>query len=132
MNIGISNTQVAWNRTRYGFLIAAAGVLLAASAAIAVVSLTGGDGKAESLRAVPQSIPQSFTPAQTFIYIVGSETEAQAMQAAFLEVADSSEVNRHVIVVDSPESEASFALWQQELMLDATNASRTTVIDARQ
>ena len=116
-------------------------VALAGAAALAVSVLIGGIAVQEQSSAPSTPSQQAARPvpafdvagteSQVLVYVVGSESEASALQSAFVSAAYETEENvlRDVIVVNSPEGEAGLQIMQGEL-LSATGTG-TTILDLR-
>jgi hypothetical protein len=137
MNFAIGNTQaIGWKRFKVGYVAAAAALALAVTAAVGIAfTLDGGSGPSGSSSTVQPAPRPRVQPAQTYIYVVGSQEEAIALESAFneaLALGTTSDLY-DVLVVDTPEAEASLQLAQKELA-DARlpgTPSGVTLIDTR-
>jgi hypothetical protein len=134
MNLGISNTQVAvWKRIKTHHIFMAAGVALAVSALITGVSLRN-DASAPGTTGVaaPASISHEAPLPQSFVYLAGSQAEADALEAAIatssLESGDAG--YKFVMVVDSAEAEGQLQTLMGELDAAGT-AGSVTIVDQR-
>jgi hypothetical protein len=134
MNFAIGNTQaIGWKRFRVGYVAAATALALAVTAAVGI-AFTREDGSGRS--AAPSTVrssPQARVEApHTYIYVVGSQEEAIAREMG-IDGSLTPNVLYEVLVVDTPEAEASFQLSQKELAdagLSGT-PSAVTFIDTR-
>jgi len=133
MNLGISTQGNTWKRIKNQHIIAAAGVALAVSAVIGGVAIRDSGSSSSAPRsAAPASVSQPAPQPQTFVYVVGSQAEAIELQNAFTGAALESGVDtyRHVMVVDSAETEEGLQIMQGEL-LQAGTADSVTIVDLR-
>jgi hypothetical protein len=123
-------------RIKGGHVALAAAVVLAVTAAAGIAfTLDGGSGPSTSSTTV-QPVPRArVQPTQVYIYVVGSQEEAIALETAFneaLALGNTSDLYE-VMVVDTPEAEAGFQLAQKELTeagLPGT-PSGVTFVDSR-
>jgi hypothetical protein len=137
MNLTSSTTFSGnWKHIKGQHLALAASLALALTAVAGFAfTLDGASGPAS-----PPNITQPAAPArvqwpQAYIYVVGSQKEAIALEMAFSEALTSGTTSDlyEVFVVDTPEAEAALQLAQRELT-DAgvsSNASRIALIDTR-
>jgi hypothetical protein len=116
----ISSTTfpTTWRRIKGGYVGLAAGAVLAVTAAVGIAfTLDGGSGPSSSSSTVQPAPRVRVQPAQTYIYVVGSQEEAIALEMAFneaLALGTTSDLYK-VMVVDTPEAEARLQLAQKEL-----------------
>jgi hypothetical protein len=134
MNFAIGNTQaMGWKRFKVGYVTVAAALTLAVTAA-AGLAFTRDTGSGPSSPArIAQSVPQwRVQPSQAYIYVVGSQEEAIALEMG-IDRSLTPDVLYEVLVVDTPEAEASFQLSQKELIeLELSGALQgITLIDTR-
>jgi hypothetical protein len=118
MNFAIGNTQaISWRRFKVGYLVVVAALALAVAAAVGIAftldGRSGPSGQSNIARRLPQARVQ---PSQTYIYVVGSQEEAVTLERAFQEADGGTNFLYKVLVVDTPEAEASFQLSQKELV----------------
>jgi hypothetical protein len=125
-----------WRRIKGGYVALAAAAALAVTAAVGMAfTLDGGSGPSSSSSTVQPAPRARVQPAQTFIYVVGSQEEAIALEMAFNEALALGTTSDFydVLVVDTPVGEASFQLSQRELAdtgLPGT-PSGVTLVDTR-
>jgi len=136
MNLGISNGyNSTWKRLKTQH------IAVAAAGALAVSALIGGVAIQEQSAAPSTPSQQTARPvpafdvagsvSQALIYVVGSEAEASALRASFVNADYETEANvlRDVIVVNSPEGEAGLQAVQGELL--SAGLAGPTLIDLR-
>jgi hypothetical protein len=140
MNNGITNGisngyNSTWKRLKTQHIAVAAAGALAFSALIGGVAIQEQSSapstpSQQTARSVP-AFDIAGSPAQALIYVVGSEAEASALRASFVNADYETEANilRDVIVVDSPEGEAGLQIMQGDLA--AAAHTNTTVVDLR-
>jgi hypothetical protein len=138
MNFAIARTQaIGWKRLKVGYVVAAAALALALTAAVGIAfTRDGGSGPAN-----PASISQpaplaGFKASQTYVYVVGSQEEAVELEGALDEARTMALTNDfyEVLVVDTLEAEASYQLSLRELA-DAGlsgNSPGLVTVDTRQ
>jgi hypothetical protein len=134
MNFAIGRTQaIGWKRLRVGYVAAAAALALAVTAAVGIAfTWEGGSGSSGSAR-ISQDAPQAgFRASQTYVYVVGSQEKAVELEMG-IDRSVTPDVLYEVLVVDTPEAEASFQLSQKELNeLELSGALQgVTLIDTR-
>jgi hypothetical protein len=116
----ISSTTfpTTWRRIKGGYVALATAAALAVAAAAGIAfTLDGGSGPSSSSSTVQPASRMRVQPAQTYIYVVGSQKEAIALEMAFneaLALGTTSDLY-DVLVVDTAEAEARLQLAQKEL-----------------
>ena len=136
MNLGTSNGyNNTWKRIKTQHIAVAAAGALAVSALIGGVAIqeqsaAPSTSSQQTARPVP-AFDVAGSPSQVLVYVVGSEAEASALRASFVNAAYESEENvlRDVIVVDSPEGEAGLQTMQGEIL--TAGLADTTILDLR-
>jgi hypothetical protein len=135
MNFEIARPQaIGWKRLKVGYVVAAAALALALTAAVGIAfTRDGGSGSSGSASIAQSATQERVQPSQAYIYVVGSQQEAIALEGAFNEVDVGTDVLYEVLVIDTPEAEASFLLTQKELNdLQLSGALQgVTLIDTR-
>jgi hypothetical protein len=133
MNFAIGRTQaIGWKRLKVGYVVAAAALALAITAAVGI-AFTRDGGSGSSGASIAQSATQGrVQPSQAYIYVVGSQEEAIRLEMG-IDESLTPNVSHEVLVVDTPEAEASFQLMQKELNdLQLSGALQgVTLIDTR-
>jgi hypothetical protein len=133
MNLGISSTQVStWKRIKSQHLIAAAGIALAVSVTVAGVSIRDGSRSPSGPRVAPPAASQQQSrPAETLLYIVGSQADATSLYAAFNEAAslENDDAVRHVVVAGPGLGQAELYTLEGELY--SALLAGVTIIDLR-
>jgi hypothetical protein len=135
MNFAIARTQaIGRKRLRLGYVVAAAALTLAVTAAAGIAfTLDGGSGPSSQSRNAQPALNGRVQPSQTYIYVVGSQEEAVNLESAFNEADGETNFRYEVLVVDTPEAEASFQLAYRELT-DAGlsgNSPGLVIVDSR-
>jgi hypothetical protein len=118
MNFAIGNTQaIGLKRLKVGYAVAAAALALAVTAAVGIAfTLDGGSGPS-SLQSIARPAPQAaVNPPLTYVYVVSSQEQTIALERAFNEADGEKDILYEVLVVDTPEGEASLQLALKELM----------------
>jgi hypothetical protein len=135
MNFAIARTHaIGRKRLKVGYVVAAAALALALTAGVTIAFTRDGDSGPSGSASIAQSTAQErVEPSQAYIYVVGSQQEAIALEGAFNEVDVGTDVLYEVLVIDTPEAEASFLLTQKELNdLQLSGALQgVTLIDTR-
>jgi hypothetical protein len=135
VNFAIGRTDaLGRKRLRVEYVVAAAALALAITAAIGIaLAREGGSGPSTST-SVSQPAPLAGSKAsQTYVYVVGSQEDAVNLERAFNEADGGTNFLYEVLVVDTPEAEASFQLAQRELS-DAGlsgNSPGLVIVDTR-
>jgi hypothetical protein len=135
LNFAIGNTQaLGWKRLKLGYVVAAAALALAVTAA-AGIALTrdGSSGQSGPSNITQPEVSGRVQQSQTYIYVVGSQEEAVNLERAFNEADGGTNFLFEVLVVDTPEAETSFQLAQRELS-DAGlsgNSPGLVIVDTR-
>jgi hypothetical protein len=116
----ISSTTIptTWRRVKGGYVALAAAAVLAVTAAAGIAfTLDGGSGPSSSPSTVQLAPRARVQSAQTYIYVVGSQEEAIALEMAFNEALALGTTSDfyEVMVVDTPEAEVRLQLAQKEL-----------------
>jgi hypothetical protein len=134
----ISSTTfpTTWRRIKGGHVALAAAAVLAVTAAVGIAfTLDGGSGPSSSSSTVQPAPRAREQPSLTYLYVVGSQEEAVELESALNEARTLAITNDlyEVLVVDTPEADASLQLAQKELA-DAGLpgiASGVTFVDTR-
>jgi hypothetical protein len=137
MNFAIGKTQATgWKRLKVGYVVAAAALALAVTAAVGIAFARDGGSGPSAAPSIVQPAPQArLQPPLTYIYVVSSQEEAIPLETMLDEARTLAITNDlyEVLVVDTPEAEASLQLAQKELAdagLPGT-PSGVTLVDTR-
>jgi hypothetical protein len=132
MNLGITNSQAStWKRIKTQHIATAASAALLVSALVGGISFRNENSPGVSRAGSPVAASQPAQP-QSFLYVVGSQAEADALLQGIatggLDAGDSA--YRNVMVVDTPAAAQDLRIMQGELELSG-QANAVTVVDLR-
>jgi hypothetical protein len=119
MNFAIASTHaIGRKRLTLRYVAAAAALALAITAAVGIAFTWGGGSGSSGPTSISRPAPQSgFRASQTYVYVLGSQEEAVELESALNEAGTLAITNDlyEVLVVDTPEADASLQLAQKEL-----------------